>query len=103
MGEVTFTPTRRVFDPIIYRGGKGQRQVRLKHYAVQIDGAEPIGWVGQRLERQEKSIPGERIIASSWEAPRWYYEKVGQPGKRYGGYTTRGAAVEGLQQDMRVR
>ncbi|AXQ69287.1 hypothetical protein HOU02_gp438 [Caulobacter phage CcrBL9] len=100
MTEHVLTAVPAIFSPVLIKGGKQQK---LHRYAVSVDGAV-IGWVGQRMERQEKGIPGQRVIASSWDSMRWYYESVAHgPGKRFGGYYTRKEALRGLDQNIRVR
>ncbi|UTU07943.1 hypothetical protein CcrC1_gp257c [Caulobacter phage C1] len=99
MTDLVFKPLPHIFAPILIKGGK---QKKMARYAVERNG-EVIGWIGQRPERQEKSIPGERIVARAWESPRWYYEAKTRPGQRFGGYITRKDAVEALQRNNRVR
>lgn len=70
-----------------------------KSYIVVVDGVE-VGIVEQRMATMERAIPGKRYVASRWQSPRWYIDRL--PGKSVSGerhriyFETRGKAAEHL-------
>lgn len=100
MTDLVFEPIAAIFSPVFVKGKAEPK--KLPRYVVKQNG-EVIGWIGQRLERQQKIATGSRVALRSWESPRWYYEVKDRPGQRFGGYITRKDASTALLRNNRVR